>query len=103
MSAKPATMRWPTLRSTTRSSPVFHHARDNARERLLRAMDTLNHTFGNGSVYFGGAFVVTDSAPMRNSYTCIPKPELEEIDESRGRRVRPLKALPPEPEFCAWN
>lgn len=82
---------------------LFHQARDNARERLLGAMDTLNHTFGNGSVYFGGAFGVTAAAPMRISYTCIPKPELEEIDESRGRRVRPLKALPPAPEDWELN
>jgi len=57
---------------------------------LFAAMDTLNHTFGNGSVYFGGAFGVTEAAPMRISYTCIPKPELEEIDEARGRRLRPV-------------
>ena len=75
---------------------LFHQSRDESRERLLDAMDTLNHTFGNGSVYFGGAFGVADAAPMRISYTCIPKPELEEIDESRGRRLRPSK-LPPAP------
>ncbi len=63
-------------------------------------MDDLNHTYGNGSVYFGGAFGVTASAPMRISYTCIPKPELEEIDPTRGRRVRPLKPEPVTPEYC---
>jgi hypothetical protein len=52
-------------------------------------VDTLNQTFGNGSVFFGGAFGVTGNAPMRISFTCIPKPELEEIDASRKRRLRP--------------
>jgi len=32
---------------------------------------------------------------MRISYTCIPKPELEEIDPERQRRVRPLQVPPP--------
>jgi len=74
---------------------LFHQSRDDARERLLHATDTLNHTFGNGSVYFGGAFGVTDSAPMRISYTCIPKPELEEIDLAREGRLRPKQPPPP--------
>lgn len=82
---------------------LFHHARDRHRGKLLEAVDTLNHTFGNGSVYFGGAFGVTAAAPMRISYTCIPKVELEEIDVARGRRLRPLPALPPPPECGDWN
>jgi DNA polymerase-4 len=61
------------------------------RERLHLAVDTLNQTFGNGSVFFGGAFGVADNAPMRISFTCIPKPEIEEIDHARGRRLRPGK------------
>jgi hypothetical protein len=32
---------------------------------------------------------------MRISYTCIPKPELEEIDPARERRVRPLRRSDP--------
>ena len=88
------------LPPTCHTPDLFEHGRDAARERLLGAMDTLNHTYGNGSVYFGGAFGVTDSAPMRISYTCIPKPELEEIDESRGRRVRPLQ---PEPAAVSYG
>lgn len=79
---------------------LFHHERDDTREKLFTAMDTLNHTFGNGSVYFGGALGVTDSAPMRISYTCIPQPELEEIDPGRERRVRPLKPVPVQPEWA---
>lgn len=74
---------------------LFNQKKNEARQKLFGAMDTLNHTYGNGSVYFGGAFGVTEAAPMRISYTCIPKPELEEIDESRARRVRPLKVETP--------
>ena len=68
---------------------LFEQPVQEARERLNHAMDTLNHTFGNGSVFLGGAFGVTDNAPMRISFTCIPKPELEEIDPTRKRRLRP--------------
>jgi DNA polymerase-4 len=67
---------------------LFDHARDTARERLHHAVDTLNQTFGNGSVFYGGAFGVTDNAPMRIAFTRIPRPELEEIDKGRERRVR---------------
>jgi DNA polymerase-4 len=77
---------------------LFHHARDAARERLHHAVDTLNQTFGHGSVYFGGAHGVQESAPMRISYTCIPEPELEEIDEARGRRLRPQPPSLPAPD-----
>ena len=66
---------------------LFDHARETARERLHHAVDTLNQTFGNGTVYYGGAFGVTDNAPMRIAFTRIPTPELEEIDPGRGRRV----------------
>ncbi len=78
------------LPATCHTPDLFNQRRDAARGKLFAAMDTLNHTFGNGSVYFGGAFGVTEAAPMRISYTCIPKPELEEIDEARGRRLRPV-------------
>ena len=67
----------------------FAQPRQEARERLHHAIDLLNQAFGNGSVYFGGAFGVTANAPMRISYTCIPKPELEEIDLTRPGRLRP--------------
>ena len=72
---------------------LFDQTGHEARERLGHAVDTLNQTFGNGSVFFGGAFGVTENAPMRISYTCIPKPELEEIDGARMGRLRP-KAPP---------
>ena len=32
-------------------------------------------TFGNGSVFYGGAFGVTANAPMRIAFTRIPTPE----------------------------
>ena len=70
---------------------LFEEQHEITRGRLHNAMDLLNQTYGNGSVYYGGAFGVTENAPMRISFTCIPKPELEEIDPERGRRVRPLK------------
>jgi len=38
---------------------------------------------------------VQESAPMRISFTCIPEPELEEIDPRREGRVRPRKPAPP--------
>ena len=76
---------------------LFKHEEESDRERLLNAVDSLNQTYGNGSVYFGGAFGVTESAPMRISFTRIPAPELEEIDPSRGHRVRPLPPAPVQP------
>lgn len=80
---------------------LFNQQRDEARRRLQGALDTLNQTFGHGSVYFGGAHGCTQAAPMRISYTCIPNPELEEIDEGRGRRVRPLKVeVNPVYDYC---
>jgi len=74
---------------------LFHQARDTARAQLHQAMDTLNQTFGHGSVYFGGAHGVQAAAPMRISFTCIPEPELEEIDPQRARRLRPLTSPHP--------
>ena len=70
---------------------LFDQEQETARERLHHAMDTLNQTFGNGSVFYGGAFGVTDNAPMRIAFTRIPTPELEEINHALGRRVRPQK------------
>jgi DNA polymerase IV len=79
---------------------LFEPAREAAHGRLDRAVDQLNQTYGHGSVYYGGAWGVTDNAPMRISFTRIPAPELEEIDHARGRRVRPLAPPPvPAPDF----
>ncbi len=79
------------LRSEAHTPDLFAPARERTRDRLFTAMDTLNRTFGKNSVYFGGAHGVTDFAPMRIAFTRIPRPELEEIDASRGRRLRPKK------------
>ncbi len=40
-------------------------------------------------MYFGGAFGATDHVPMRIAFTRLPAPEVEEIDPSRERRLRP--------------
>jgi DNA polymerase-4 len=81
------------------TSDLFEHDREIARDRLHQALDQLNQTYGNGSVYYGGAFGVTQNAPMRIAYTRIPAPELEQIDPSRERRVRPVKPAPHIPEY----
>ena len=73
---------------------LFEEKHEVTRGRLHEAMDLLNQTYGNGSVYYGGAFGATENAPMRISFTCIPRPELEEIDPARDRRVRPLNVQP---------
>ena len=80
------------------TSSLFEPEREEARERLHHAVDQLNQTFGNGSVYFGGAFGVTANAPMRIAFTRIPAPEQEEIDPARERRVRPKPPNPAPPE-----
>jgi DNA polymerase-4 len=67
---------------------LFARGAEEAHGRLHRAMDLLNQTYGNGSVYYGGAFGAARDAPMRISFTRIPTPELEEIDPGRERRVR---------------
>jgi DNA polymerase-4 len=76
---------------------LFEHEREDARARLHEATDLLNQTYGNGSVYYGSAFGAMDHAPMRIAFTRIPRPELEEIDPSRARRVRPLQIVNPAP------
>ena len=65
---------------------------------MLSAVDHLNKAFGKNSVYFGGAHGSTDYAPMRIAFTRIPQPELEEIDRSMGRRLKPKKVAPTPPE-----
>ena len=72
---------------------LFNHEQDAGRERLHHAVDTLNQTFGNGTVFYGGAFGVTVNAPMRIAFTRIPTPELEEIDSQRERRLRPKMGM----------
>ena len=83
------------LASDLHTADLFEQAKENSRMRLLGAVDTLNQTFGKNSVYFGGAHGATAYAPMRIAFTRIPKPELEEIDVTRQRRLRPKKPAPP--------
>ena len=85
------------LASDLHTADLFESAKENTRSRLLGAVDTLNQTFGKNSVYFGGAHGATAYAPMRIAFTRIPEPEIEEIDATRGRRLRPRKTTPPPP------
>lgn len=55
-------------------------------------MDTLNQTFGHGSVYFGAADGATDYAPTRISCICMPDPNVEELNLARAGRLRPNPA-----------
>ena len=86
------------LASDLHTADLFESAKENSRSRLLGAVDTLNKTFGKNSVYFGGAHGATAYAPMRIAFTRIPEPEIEEIDASRKRRLRPKKEPAPPPE-----
>jgi DNA polymerase-4 len=81
------------LEGTAHTGDLFTAETEDTRTRLHSAVDTLNKTFGKNSVYFGGAHGATDYAPMRIAFTRIPDPELEEIDRSRNRRLKP----PPPP------
>jgi len=83
------------LPASCHTSDLFERDQELARDRLHTAVDQLNQTYGNGSVYYGGASGVTQNAPMRIAFTRIPAPELEEIDPARERRVRPLKVVAP--------
>ncbi len=86
------------LESTAHTGDLFAAETENTRSRLHSAVDTLNKTFGKNSVYFGGAHGATDHAPMRIAFTRIPEPELEEIDRSLHRRLKPVPPLPPPPD-----
>jgi DNA polymerase-4 len=79
------------LEGNTHTGDLFDQKTETTRDRLHSAIDELNKTFGKNSVYFGGAHGATDYAPMRIAFTRIPEPELEEIDASRQRRLRPKK------------
>jgi DNA polymerase-4 len=86
------------LESTAHTGDLFGAETENTRTRLHSAVDTLNKTFGKNSVYFGGAHGATDYAPMRIAFTRIPDPELEDIDRSLQRRLRPVPPPPPPPD-----
>ncbi len=86
------------LEGSAHTGDLFTAETENTRTRLHSAIDTLNKTFGKNSVYFGGAHGATDYAPMRIAFTRIPEPELEEIDRSLQRRLRPKPStIPPPP------
>jgi DNA polymerase-4 len=82
------------LRGEAHTPDLFDAPREKSRDRLLSAVDRLNRTFGKNSVYFGAAHGATNYAPMRIAFTRIPKPELEEIDRTKDRRLRGPKAAP---------
>lgn len=86
------------LESSAHTGDLFEAETENTRGRLHSAIDTLNKTFGKNSVYFGGAHGATDYAPLRIAFTRIPEPELEELDASLQRRLRPKSTPPPPPE-----
>ena len=86
------------LAAALHTGDLFEAEKETSRTRLHSAVDTLNQTFGKNSVYFGGAHGATTYAPMRIAFTRIPEPEVEEIDASRQRRLRPNKPAPPPPE-----
>lgn len=44
---------------------------------LDRALDRLKAKYGNDAVYFGGAFMATEEAPMRIAFTHVPDIGLE--------------------------
>lgn len=85
------------LRSEAHTPDLFSAGEEESHGRLLNAVDQLNKTFGKNSVYFGSALGATGYAPMRIAFTRIPKPELEEIDRTRGRRLRPKPPAPTSP------
>ena len=86
------------LESTAHTGDLFAAETENTRSRLHSAVDTLNKTFGKNSVYFGGAHGATDHAPMRIAFTRIPNPQLENIDASRQRRLKPTPPTVPPPD-----
>lgn len=86
------------LASALHTGDLFEASKEGSRTKLFEAVDTLNKALGRNSVYFGGAHGATSYAPMRIAFTRIPEPEIEEIDASLGRRVKPKKqpTRPPE-------
>lgn len=85
------------LPAAQHTGDLFTADREKTRTKLHDAMDTLNKTFGKNSVYFGGAHGATDYAPLRIAFTRIPDLELEEIDATRARRLKPRSVTPPPP------
>ena len=82
------------LETSGHTGDLFESEKENTRTRLHSAVDTLNQTFGKNSVYFGGAHGSTNYAPMRIAFTRIPDPELEEINRTLNRRLKPKASSP---------
>ncbi len=85
------------LAANLHTADLFEQSREESRTKLFHAVDTLNKALGKNSVYFGGAHGATGYAPMRIAFTRIPEPEIEEIDASLKRRVKPKRPAPPAP------
>jgi len=51
---------------------------------LDAAFDKVRRRFGNSALYFGGAFLAGQEAPMRISFTHIPDPDLESDERLAG-------------------
>ncbi len=88
------------LASHLHTADLFEAEKEKSRTKLLHAVDTLNQTFGKNSVYFGGAHGATGYTPMRIAFTRIPEPEVEEIDATRQRRLKPKKPPAPPGDDC---
>ncbi len=87
------------LPSTQHTGDLFEAEKEKTRDKLNLAVDTLNQTFGKNSVYFGGAHGATGYTPMRIAFTRIPNPQLENIDASRQRRLKPTPPPAPPSDF----
>lgn len=74
------------LKAEAHTPDLFEAQSEQARGRLLGAVDEINRVLGKNTVYFGGAHGATKEAPMRIAFTRIPKPEVEEIDRALGGR-----------------
>lgn len=51
---------------------------------LDHALDQLKAKYGNNAIYFGGAFMATEAAPMRISFTHVPDVRLEADSKKSG-------------------
>jgi DNA polymerase-4 len=62
--------------ASARTASLFEsHPQQDA---LNAVVDALNLRFGKNTLYFGGAHLAKDQAPMRIAFTHVPDPKLEE-------------------------
>ena len=64
------TRRFKLVPAQAMTLPLFPE--DRLRERLAKAMDSINARFGQNTVYFAEIHKVRQSAPTRISFTQIP-------------------------------